>query len=309
MQSGKRFLASLAIVAVLVGALSAQAPTDRRAATVNGEAIMQSEVEAVIRASQPPSPTPPSEAQKKEIQANVLNMLIEDVLMRQYLKKNAPPVAAAEVDKRVQEFAAQLVKEKQTLAEFLKQTGQTEAQMRADIAARLQWEQFINPRLTDALVKKYYDDNKAFFDKVMVRASHILLKIAPNATQNDKQLVYNRLQSIRQEVLTGKVQFADAAKRYSECPSKDNGGDIGLFPYKFYVADAFARAAFSMKVGEISDVVATEFGYHIIKVAERTPGEASDFEKIKTEVKAIYAQEIYQIIITEQKRVAKIEMQ
>ena len=109
--------------------------------------------------------------------------------------------------------------------------------------------------------------------------------------------------------LTGDWGNEEAAKKYSECPvSKVKGGDIGPFPYKFAVVEPFAKAAFSMKVGEISDVVATEFGYHIIKVAERSPGEASDFEKIKTEVKAIYAQEIYQSIITEQKRVAKIEM-
>ena len=187
-------------------------------------------------------------------------------------------------------------------------SGQTEAQFRADIAARLQWKSFITPRLTDQVVKQYYDDNKVFFDKVLVRASHILLKVAPNATQNDKQLLYNRMVAIRQEIMTGKIQFQDAAKKYSECPSKDNGGDIGLFPYKFAVAEPFARAAFSMKTGTISDVVATEFGYHIIKVTDRTNGQPSDFQQLKTEVKELYAQEVYQRIIADQRKTAKIEM-
>src|SRR5262249_3515893 len=106
MRSSKQILASCAALVALVGMVSAQAPTDKRAATVNGEAIMQSEVEAVMKASQPPSPVPMTEAQKKELQANVVNMLIEDLLMRQYLKKNAPPANPTEVDKRVQEFAA-----------------------------------------------------------------------------------------------------------------------------------------------------------------------------------------------------------
>jgi parvulin-like peptidyl-prolyl isomerase len=313
MTQSKRILAGLASAAaaafMLAGVASGQVPGDKRAAAVNGEAIMQSEVDAVIRLSQPPSPTPLSDAQKKDLQAGALNMLVEDMLMRQYLRKNAPAVAPAEVDKRMQDLAAQLAKDKQTLADFLKTTGQSEPQLRADISARIQWEQFINPRLTEQAVKQYYDTNKVFFDKVAVQASHVLLKVAPNATQQDRQIVFDRIQAIRQEILGGKIAFADAAKKYSDCPSKEHGGDIGVFPYKFSgISDPFVKAAYGMKVGDVSEVVVTEFGYHIIKVTNRSPGEASNFEKIKSEVKEVYAQEVYQYIIGEQRKVSKVEM-
>jgi parvulin-like peptidyl-prolyl isomerase len=82
-----------------------------------------------------------------------------------------------------------------------------------------------------------------------------------------------------------------------------------LFPYKFAVLEPFAKAAFSMKVGDVSEVVATDFGYHIIKVTDRTQGQASNFEAIKNEVKEIFGQEMYQMIINQQRRDAKIEMQ
>ncbi len=309
MTQSKRILAGLTAAAVLAGVASGQVPGDKRAAAVNGEAIMQSEVEAVIRLSQPPSPTPLSDAQKKDLQAGAVNMLIEDMLMRQYLRKNAPAVAPAEVDKRMQDLAAQLAKDKQTLADFLKSTGQTETQLRADIAARVQWEQFINPRLTEQAVKQYYDTNKVFFDKIVVQASHVLLKVAPNATQQDRQIIFDRMQAIRQEITSSKISFADAAKKYSDCPSKEHGGDIGIFPYKFSgISEPFVKAAYALKVGDVSEVVATEFGYHIIKVTTRTPGEASNFEKIKAEVKEVYAQEVYQYIIGEQRKVSKIEV-
>jgi parvulin-like peptidyl-prolyl isomerase len=199
-----------------------------------------------------------------------------------------------------------LEQNKQTLAAFLQESGQTEQQLRADIAARVQWKNFISGRLTDADVKKYYDTNKPFFDKVMVKASHILLKVAPNSTQNDRQMVYNRLFAIRQEVLNGKIKFEDAAKKFSDCPSKENGGDIGVFPYKFAVAEPFARAAFSLRVGDVSEIVATEFGYHIIKVTDRSPGEPSNFEKLKDSVKEVLATEYYQQIIAEQRKTAQI---
>jgi parvulin-like peptidyl-prolyl isomerase len=302
-------LAGLAgFVIVAAGARAQQVPAQKPVAVVNNEPITAAELAAVLKSTQPESTTPLTEAQKKELQTNAVNLLVEDVLMRQYLRKNATPPSQQEVDKEIQELATALAKDKQSLPDFLKMSGQTEAQLRADIAARLQWKTFITPRLTDQVVKQYYDDNKVFFDKVLVRASHILLKVAPNATQNDKQLLYNRMVAIRQEIMTGKIQFQDAAKKYSECPSKENGGDIGLFPYKFAVAEPFARAAFSMKTGTISEVVATDFGYHIIKVTDRTNGQPSDFQQLKTEVKELYAQEVYQRIIADQRKTAKIEM-
>jgi parvulin-like peptidyl-prolyl isomerase len=267
-------------------------------------------VEAVIKTGMGLTPQVLTDAQKKEAMATATNMLIEDVLMRQYLRKNAPAVPAAEIDKELKDLIADLAQQKppQTLADFLKDTGQTEQQLRNDMSARLQWKAFMNPRLSDQTVKQYYDANKVFFDKVLVRASHILLSVKATASQADKQMAYNRIVAIRQEIMSGKIQFADAAAKYSDCPSKKNGGDIGLFPYKFAVLEPFARAAFSMKIGDTSDIVVTDFGYHIIKVTDRTNGQPSDFEKIKNEVKEIYAQEIYQLIITDQRRTAKIEM-
>jgi parvulin-like peptidyl-prolyl isomerase len=302
-----RILVSLAGLAVLAGGAVAQVPAQKPAAVVNDEPISTAELQAFLKASQPPSPTTVSEAVKKEMQQTAIQLLVDDVLMRQYLRKNAPPASQQEIDKEFGELKVALAKDqKMSLEEFLRSSGQNEQQLKADIAARIQWKNFISPRLTDKAVKDYYDANKVFFDKVMVRASHILLKVAPNATQQDKQLLYNRLTTIRQEILAAKVQFADAAKKYSDCESKMNGGDVGLFPSKFAVAEAFSRAAFSMKKNELSDVVQTEFGYHIILVTDRTAGEPSNFEKIKADVKDICAQEYYQQIIAEQRRVAKI---
>jgi parvulin-like peptidyl-prolyl isomerase len=307
MKLSAQILAVLAGTVLLTGTATAQ-PTNRTMATVNGEPITKKEVDAVIESSgMGKTPQPITKEQQKELEDNAVNLLIDDMLMRQYLRKNAPPPPAAEVDKEMHDLATELGKTQKTLADFLKQTGQTEQQLRSDMAARLQWRSFVDPRLTDAIVKKYYEDNKVFFDKVLVRASHVLLSVPATASQNDKQMIYNRIVAIRQEIMSGKLQFAEAAAKYSDCPSKKNGGDIGLFPYKFAVLEPFARAAFSMKVGDVSEVVATDFGYHLIKVTDRTQGQPSTFEAIKSEVKEIYAQEIYQLIITDQRRTAKIE--
>jgi parvulin-like peptidyl-prolyl isomerase len=308
MHLSARILTAAAGLLLLAGPLVAQAPENKIAATVNGEAIGEHEVKAVLDFSMSKATQPVPAGQLKERRALAINMLVEDMLMRQYLRKNAPPTTPAAVDKEMQDLVADLAKEKKTLAEFLKETNQTEQQLRVDMAARLQWKAFTNKELSDEKVKQYYDANKVFFDKVLVRTSHVLLKVPENASQADKQMIFNRLQDIRKDILAGKIKFEDAASRYSDCSSKNNGGDIGLIPFKFLVFEPFARAAFAMKVGEVSDVVVTEAGYHLIKVTDRTSGQPSNFEAIKNDVKETYSQEIYQAIILEQRRTAKIEI-
>jgi parvulin-like peptidyl-prolyl isomerase len=241
-----------------------------------------------------------------------LDMIIEDVLMRQFLKKTVAAAKPADIDKELATLKDALGKQKpaKTIQEFLKEGGQTEEQLKGDIAARLMWKNYLEQKLPDATIKVYYDTNKLFFDKVMVKASHILVKVKVDATPAEKQAAQARIQAIRQEIVAGKIKFEDAAQKYSDCPSKTKGGDIGFFPYKFAVVEPFAKVAFSTPKDQISDIVATDFGMHIIKVTARTDGEPSDFQKIKDAVREIYAQDmdLYQSVLTEQRKAAKIEI-
>jgi peptidyl-prolyl cis-trans isomerase C len=322
----QRILRGLGAVALalLAGRASAQAPAQappkapatpvaapqqaaRPAALVNGEPIPMSEVMAVL-SQQPPSTTPLTEMQKREMQQSAVNMLIENALMHQFLKKNAPAAPAAEIEKEIADLKAHLAKDKRSLEDFLKETGQSEAELRSEIAAHLQWKLYATPRMTDAAIKAYYDANKVYFDKVFVRASHVLIRLQPGASAQDKAAAMQKLQAIRLNILANKITFEDAAKTYSDCPSKQNGGDIGPFPYKFAVAEPFAKVAFAMKVGDISDVVETEFGLHIIKVTNRDNGQPSDFTKMQDQVKQIYMQEMYQTVVVEQRRAARVEV-
>src|SRR5262249_54932209 len=151
---------------------------------------------------------------------------------------------------------------------------------------------YLSKQIPEAVAKQYYEANKPHFDKVLVRASHILVQVKANATPQEKQQALARIETIRQEVVNKKIDFADAAKKYSDCAgSKEKGGDIGHFRYKFVVVEPIAKAAFSAKIGDITEIVTTDFGYHFLKVTERTPGEASDFNTLKDVVREVYAQD------------------
>jgi peptidyl-prolyl cis-trans isomerase C len=295
---------------VLASPLRAQAPAAQKpAAIVNGEAIPMADLAKLLQ-KEPPSPHPLTDGQKQEMRKMALDMLIDDILMRQFLKKSGIAVNAADVAKEFEDLNQALAKQKKTLQDFLKETDQTQEQLRADVVARLQWRGYIMAKVPDQLLKAYYDQNKVFFDKVFVRASHILLRVPAKASDAEKGAIRAKLAALRQEILAGKIDFAQAAKTYSDCPSKVNGGDVGHFPYKFAVHDAFAKTAFAMDVGQVSDIVTTDFGHHIIRVTDRTKGEASNFDTMKDWVRDVYAQEheLYQQIILEQRRTARIEM-
>ncbi len=103
-------------------------------------------------------------------------MLIDDQLMRDFLRKKGPTVGLEEVNKQVAELTESLKKEKKTLADYLKEQNQTEAQLRTDITGWLQWNAFVKQQVTEADLKRYYDESKDFFDRVVVRASHIVLR-------------------------------------------------------------------------------------------------------------------------------------
>lgn len=281
---------------------------DTVAATVNGEKVLVGEVKKILE--QRPYPNTLTEEQKKQLRHAALDVLVEDALMRQYLNKYVPKVNEAEFNKEVQELTDALKKQMKTLDMFLKESGQSQDQLSRDIVARLQWRTLLQSFCPNDKAKQYYDANKPFFDKIFVRASHILIQLDEKSTKDQRDKAMQTMLVWRQEILAGKVKFEDVAKKMSDCPSKEKGGDIGQFPYKFVVLPAFAKVAYAMKVGDISEVVTTEKGLHLIKVTERTPGEASNFEALKETVREVWAQDedLYQRVLVDQRKKSDVKV-
>src|SRR5208282_1074658 len=130
-------------------------------------------------------------------------------------------------------------------------TAQTDAQLRSNILTMIQWGAYVKDRVTEADLKKYYDEYKDYFDRVGVRASHIVLRVPPTAPEQERADARAKLLALRQDIVSGKLDFAEAAKKYSQCSSAPAGGDIGYFPRKLAVEEAFGKAAFALKVGEV----------------------------------------------------------
>ncbi|WP_333818899.1 peptidylprolyl isomerase [Ohtaekwangia sp.] len=152
-------------------------------------------------------------------------------------------------------------------------------------------------KLTDSLVRLTYDRMKE-----EIRASHILINVKPDASPEDTLKAYNKIMEIRNKIVSGQEDFANAAAQYSEDPSaKMNLGNLGYFT-AMQMVYPFESAAYNTRIGEISQPVRTRFGYHIIYVADRRPargevevshimirtGDNKDNEKAKNTIFDIY---------------------
>lgn len=129
-----------------------------------------------------------------------------------------------------------------------------------------------NIDVTDEEVKEYFVANRDQFKKPeAMTASHILV-------EGEKEA-----EDILKEINDG-MSFEDAAAKYSTCPSKDRGGDLGEFTRGSMVPE-FEEVAFNSELGLINKTVKTEFGYHIIKVVEKSEAETPSFEEVEDQVK------------------------
>ena len=128
-----------------------------------------------------------------------------------------------------------------------------------------------NINVSEEDMKAYYEDNKAKYQAgATAKASHILM------AEEDA------IKNVQAEIADG-LSFAEAAEKYSTCPSKERGGDLGSFEQGRMVPE-FEEVAFSQEIGAISDPVKTQFGYHLILVEERSEASAKSFEEVTEQI-------------------------
>ncbi len=154
-------------------------------------------------------------------------------------------------------------------------------------------------KISDAEMKNFYEQNKERFKSgEEVRASHILVKTEKEA------------QDIMAQLKKG-AGFEELAKKYSQDSTAAKGGDLGWFPRKAMVPE-FEKAAFGLKEGELSGIVKTNFGFHIIKVTGKRPAGERSFDEVKDQIKAnllpAKQQEIVQKLREDLKKNAKISV-
>ncbi|PID78263.1 MAG: hypothetical protein CSA18_02370 [Deltaproteobacteria bacterium] len=149
---------------------------------------------------------------------------------------------------------------------------------------RFSGDDFINDvKVDDNEIKTYYQDNiDRYSTPETVRARHILVQLAPDASADAQKKAESKIKDLRNKVLKGEP-FEEVASKYSEGPSASRGGDLGVFK-RGDMVKPFSDAAFALKKGEVSQPVKTRFGWHIIKVEEKNKKSVKKLDEVKAQI-------------------------
>ncbi len=206
---------------------------------------------------------------------------------------------AQAVEKNLEEIKTQM---KEQFDAQLAQLGMTEEELKERMIQEMVVGKYMQqlqenvqkevPAPSEEAVRKFYDENQeAFQQPATYSASHILVQFpSQDPSQEEKDACLAKIREIQGKLAADASNFAELAKEYSDCPSKEKGGSLGEFPEGSMVPE-FEAALATLKEGEVSQPVETVFGYHLILAGPSHPSVMAPFEDAKTQIQE-YLQEM-----------------
>jgi len=321
-KSGKwlwALVAASAFVSIALLALASEKKSSKgKIALVNGSVITQEDFDREMsRVQQQLSNMGKhlNDSQMPKIKKEVLENLINRELLYQESQQKGIKIDEETINEQVMTLKKRFPSEGEFKSALTK-ANLSEVAIKNQIARGLAIEQLIGTYVTkkatvsDQEIKAFYENHPGLFKQPeQVRASHILIKVDPKADELKRAEAQKKIKEIQQKLQKGE-DFATLARALSEGPSKAKGGDLGYFS-RGRMVKSFEEAAFTLKPNEVSDIVETKFGYHLIKVIEKRPETTTAFEDAKDKLGQYLKQQKVQkevsIYIRELKEKAKVE--
>lgn len=214
---------------------------------------------------------------------------LDRVIDQELLIHESQQIKVDDIDKKVDEGINKIKSKYRTEEKFkayLESKKITENDVRENVRKQIYIDKYLeekgirNPVIPEEEIKKYYEENKNNFRKdEYIKASHILIKADENASQEEKDAARKKAEKIHQEIIGGK-NFAAMAREFSEDERAANGGDLNYIT-RGYMPLEFDSVAFAMNKDDVSEVVQTKFGFHIVKVFDKKPAGISSYDEMK----------------------------
>ncbi len=254
-------------------------------ATFDGTPITQGEIDRMIRPpTAEPAPEIPEDVMQQQRQ-QALTYVLRQKLYEAYAADHPGLVTAADIDAVVKQYEDRFAQSGRSLDDMLKQRGMTRDDFKKWATVNVVGQKFMEKGKDEKAIADFYEKNKASFDGTKVTAKHILILVDEYLGKpEDWEKAKAKLIEIKKDIANGKMTFDEAVEKYSEDPGKVRGPTLPPFQRYGMMVEPFAAAAFATKVGEISDPVKTNYGYHLIQVVSRDPGEPTTPEQAKETV-------------------------
>lgn len=291
---------------LLAGPVPAGKVIDRIAAVVNHEVILLSEVDERARSAlagiSTELPLDRQLEQKNKIRREALEQLIEEKLLDQKVREHHIEVSDADVQRQIDWLRQRNKMDEKQFADALALEGQTLAGLKQQLRRQLLQQKLIdmqlreNPELRARVqvaekdIKDYYQSHyTSDTAKEKIRVRHILFLVPPGSTPEKDAAVRRKAEQVLKRLRAGE-DFSKLAKEFSDDPSGAVGGDLGWFR-RGDMMEEFEKAAFALAQGEISGLVHTRLGYHIIELVDRAREGPPPLAKVRNEIRSRLARE------------------
>lgn len=260
------------------------------AAVVNGEPITSYEVDKeaelnVKNAEKKPGPT----LEKIQARTAALNQLIDKKLIAQKIKELDIKVPEEEVRLAIEDVKKQNNLTQEALISALGAQGLTFEQYKAQLREQMERLRLVSEEVRskiqvgEAEMKAYYEANYQRYSEEMFHARHIFFLVSQNAPESEVNQIKASAAAVLQEIRSGK-DFAELAKKYSsDISTAKDGGDLGTFK-KGDMLPGIQNVLETMKPGEVSEIVKTPAGFHIVKLEKRFVKSTKTFDEVKGEI-------------------------
>ena len=292
----KAFITILALFFLAVFVSSGQAIVDRIVAVVNQEIITLSEVERMIghlKEEIEAGNRLERRSRVNELSRMALERLIEEKLIDQEAKRSGIKAAAKEIDGAIEEIKRRNSATQEDMERALAKEGLTLEAFKKEIEKKIirtkvvQWAVKVEPNVGEKELKDFYLKNSdRYRTEESYRPGHILFKVPKEAAPEEVREIRAKCQKVLGKIKAGE-DFGELAILYSEDISSKDRGDLGVFK-KGELLPAFEKEALRLNIGEVSNIVRTDFGFHIIRLLDRRGGDPLPYEDVKEKVRQDY---------------------
>ena len=271
-------------------------------------------VELWLQKSGGDSGTLPSSIPDEVISAAV-QQWIERLIVLSFLERQQLSVPRAKVEADLQSWDQRLRELGTSLDEFRQTSGISRESLFQFRHWELSWQSYLDRRLTEESLQKYFQQFQAEFDGTQKRVAHIVLVMPADVSQNAadqearsqwQDAACAKLQEIREQIIAGGLTFSAAAAQYSEGTSAQAGGELGWVVREGPLSEAVSQSVFRLNKGETSEPVTSPHGVHLLTVLEEVPG-ARTFSQVIEKVKQESMRQLWQKMVAQERSNLSIE--